>query len=62
MFTSGISSIYLVNVSIMMNKKLNSSGALGKTPTMSIPQIAKGQERLIGQRGFAFFIVCFWKT
>jgi hypothetical protein len=31
-----------VNVSIAMNKNMNPPGALGKTPTMSIFQIAKG--------------------
>jgi hypothetical protein len=49
----------LVNVSIMMNKNQNPPGALGKIPTMLIPHIAKGQERSIGQRGFAYFVVCF---
>jgi hypothetical protein len=37
MFTTGIASIYLVNVSIATNKNLKPPGALGKTPTMSIP-------------------------
>jgi hypothetical protein len=32
---------------------------LCKTSTMSIPQIAKGQERTIRRRGFACFVVCF---
>jgi hypothetical protein len=59
MFTTGIASIHLVNVSILMNKYLNPPSALGKMSTMSIPQIVKGQERLIGRRGFACFIVCF---
>jgi hypothetical protein len=36
-FTTGIASIYLVNVSIVMNRNLNPPGALGKAPTMSIP-------------------------
>jgi hypothetical protein len=42
-FTTSITSIHLVNVSIATNKNLNLSGALGKTPMMSIPQIAKDQ-------------------
>jgi hypothetical protein len=42
MFTTGIASIHLVNVSIMTDKNLNPPGDLGKTPTISIPQIAKG--------------------
>jgi hypothetical protein len=42
MFTTGIAFIHLVNVSIAMNKNLNTPGALGKTPMMSIPHIAKG--------------------
>jgi hypothetical protein len=46
--TIGIASIHLLNVSIVINKNLNPPGALGKTPMMSIPQIAKGQERSIG--------------
>jgi hypothetical protein len=59
-FTTGIASIHMVNVLITMNKNLKPPGALGKMPMMSIPHIAKGQERSIGQRGFAYFIVCFW--
>jgi hypothetical protein len=46
MFTTGITSIYFVNVSIATNKNLNPPGVLGKTPTMSIHQIANSQERL----------------
>jgi hypothetical protein len=61
-FTTGIASIYLVKVSMVMNKNLNSPGALGKIPMLSIPQIAKGQERSIGQRGFACFDICYWKN
>jgi hypothetical protein len=53
MFTTGIASIHLVNVLIAMNKNLNPPSALGKTPTMSIPHIVKGQERSIGRGGFA---------
>jgi hypothetical protein len=59
MFTTGITSIHLVNVSIAINKNLNPLGAIGKTSTMSIPHIVKGQERSIGQRRFACFVVCF---
>jgi hypothetical protein len=61
-FTTGITSIHLVNVSITMKKNLKPTGALGKTLMMSIPQIVKGQERLIGQRGFACFVICFQKN
>jgi hypothetical protein len=43
-----IASIHLVNALIVMNKNLNPPGALGKMPTMSILQIAKGLERSIG--------------
>jgi hypothetical protein len=42
MFTTGIASIHLVNVSMAMNKNRNPPDALGKTPTMLIPQIEKG--------------------
>jgi hypothetical protein len=42
MFTTGIASIHLVNVSITMNKNLKPLGALGNMPMMSIPHIAKG--------------------
>jgi hypothetical protein len=58
-FATGIASIHLVKVSIAMNNNLNPPGALGKMLTVSIPQIAKGQERSIGQRGFVCFNVCF---
>jgi hypothetical protein len=34
MFTSGIASIHLVNVSIVTNKNLNPPGALGSIPMM----------------------------
>jgi hypothetical protein len=37
MFTTGITSIHLVNVSIPTNKYLNPPGALGKMPAMLIP-------------------------
>jgi hypothetical protein len=47
-FTTGIASTHFVNVSVMTNKNLKPPGALGKMSTMSIPQIAKGQERSIG--------------
>jgi hypothetical protein len=61
-FTTDIASIHLVKVLVAMNKNLNPPDALGKMPTMSISQIAKGQEGLIGQRGFACFVVYFWKN
>jgi hypothetical protein len=48
MFTTSIASIHLVKVLITTNNNLNPPGALGKMPTMLIPQIAKGQERSIG--------------
>jgi hypothetical protein len=35
-FTAGMTSIHLVNVSILTNKYLKLPGALGKIPTMSI--------------------------
>jgi hypothetical protein len=47
-FATGIASIYLVNVSIAMNKNLKPLGAVRKMPTMSISHITKGQERSIG--------------
>jgi hypothetical protein len=37
MFTTGIASIHLVNLSITTNKNLKPLGTLGKTLTMSIP-------------------------
>jgi hypothetical protein len=61
-FTTGIASIHLMNVSIGTNKNLNPPGALGKMPMMSIPQIVKDQERSIGKRGFACFVIYFWKN
>jgi hypothetical protein len=62
MFTTGMASIHLVNVLIATNKILNPPGALGRIPMMSIPHIAKDQERSISQRGFACFIICFEKN
>jgi hypothetical protein len=41
------------------NRNLKPPGALGRMPTMLIPQITKGQERSIGQSGFVCFVVCF---
>jgi hypothetical protein len=61
-FTIGVASIHLVNVSIPTNKYLNAPTALGRMPTMSILQTAKGQEILIGRRGLTCFVVCFWKN
>jgi hypothetical protein len=43
-FTTGVASIYLVNVSMLTNKNLKPPGAIGRTLTMSIPYTAKGQE------------------
>jgi hypothetical protein len=57
MFTTGVASIHLANVSMLTNKNLNPPGALGRMPMMSTPHIAKGQERSMGQRGFTCFIV-----
>jgi hypothetical protein len=48
MFTTGVASIHLVIVSMLMNKNLKPLGALGRIPMMSIPDIAKGQERSMG--------------
>jgi hypothetical protein len=62
MFTTSIAPIHLVKMLITMNKNLNPPAALGKILMISISHIAKGQERLIGRRGFACFIVCFWKN
>jgi hypothetical protein len=42
MFTTSIASIHLVNVPIAMNKNLKPPGAMRRTPTMLILQIAKG--------------------
>jgi hypothetical protein len=47
-FTAGMTSIHLVNVSILTNNYLKPPGALGKMPMMSIPQTAKGREISIG--------------
>jgi hypothetical protein len=46
-FATCIASIHSVKVLMAMNMNLNPPGALGKMATMSIPQIAKGQERSI---------------
>jgi hypothetical protein len=47
-FTAGMASIHLVNVSTPTNKYLNPPSVLGKMTRMSIPHIAKGQEISIG--------------
>jgi hypothetical protein len=39
MFTTGVASIHLVNVSMSTNKNLKPPAALGKMPTMSIPRL-----------------------
>jgi hypothetical protein len=59
MFTIRVASIQLVNVSMPTNKNLKPPGALGRIPMMSTPHTAKGQERSMGWRGFACFVVCF---
>jgi hypothetical protein len=61
-FTASTTSIHLVNVWIPTNKYLKPPGTLGKMPTMSIPQTAKGQEISIGWSGLAYFVVCFCKN
>jgi hypothetical protein len=52
-FTASMASIHLVNMLTLMNKYLNPPGALGKMPTMLIPQITEVQEISIGRRGLA---------
>jgi hypothetical protein len=37
-FTAGMTSIHLMNVTILTNKYLNPPGALDRMPTMSIPK------------------------
>jgi uncharacterized membrane protein len=59
MFTTGIASIQLVNVSIAMKRNLNPHGAMGNMFMMSIPQVANGQERSMGRRGLTCFVVYF---
>jgi hypothetical protein len=61
-FTTGVASIYLVNVSMLMNMNMKPPGALRRTTMMSIPHIIKGQERSMGLRGFTCFVVYFWKN
>jgi hypothetical protein len=61
-FTTGVASIHLVNVSMPMNKNLKPPGALGRMLMISTPHTTKGQDRSMGQRGFACFVVCFWKN
>jgi hypothetical protein len=41
-FTADMASIHLVKMSIPTNKYLNPLGALGRVPTMSIPQTTNG--------------------
>jgi hypothetical protein len=62
MFTTGVASIHLVNVSMSTNKNLKPPGALGRMPMMSTPYTAKGHERSMGRREFACFVVCFCKN
>jgi hypothetical protein len=57
-FTAGMASIHLVNMSTPANKYQNPPGAIGRMPIMLIPQIAKGQEISIDKRG----LLCFWKN
>jgi hypothetical protein len=62
MFTTMVASIHLVNILMPTNRNLKPLGALGRMPTMSTPHAAKGQERSMGQKGFACFVVFFWKN
>jgi hypothetical protein len=62
MFITGIASIHLVNMLIATNKNMNPPGALGKALMMLIPQIANDQERSMGLRGLACFMVGFLKN
>jgi hypothetical protein len=62
MFTTEVASIHLVNVSMPTNKNLKLPGALGRMSMISTPHTAKGQERSMGRRGFACFVVCFRKN
>jgi hypothetical protein len=50
MFTTGVASIHLVNISMLTNKNLNPPGALGRMLTMSTPHIVKRTGEIDGSK------------
>jgi hypothetical protein len=62
MFTTGVASIHLVNISMPMNKNLKPPGALERMPMMSTPHTAKDHERSMDRRGFTCFYFAFGRT